>query len=128
MKTISEVMVPHCAIPAHLVADAEVPLCAGLQRQGDVLVRPARKSAKAGMPIPAAGVPVVRGENNGNTHLLVGDGSWAPADDLLVLGTVDVRSECYLLHPEHGAQGLAPGSYVISRQREQADEIRRVAD
>lgn len=130
-KTVAEVMALHCEIPAHLVADAEVPLCSGMQRQGDVLVRPARKSAKPGVVIPPDGVAVVRGENGGNTHLLVGDGVWAPAAgrDLLALGAVDVGPEgAYLLHPEHGAQGLAPGSYVVSRQREQADEIRRVAD
>lgn len=129
MRTIEEVMTPYCEIPAHLVADVEVPLIKGMQRQGDVLIRPTRKSKKLGMPIPAAGVAVVRGENGGNTHLLIGDGTWAPVtDDLLVLGVVDVATECYLLHPEHGAQGLAPGSYVVSRQREQADEIRRIAD
>lgn len=129
MKTIAEVMALHCEIPAHLVADADVPLCSGMQRQGDVLVRPTRTSKKPGVPIPADGVAVVRGENGGNTHLLVGDGTWAEATgDLLTLGVVDVGSECYLLHPEHGAQGLAPGSYIVSRQREQADEIRRVAD
>lgn len=128
MKTIAEVMALHCDIPPHLIADADVPLCSGMQRQGDVLVRPTRKSKKPGTPIPADGVAVVRGENGGNTHLLVGDGTWAPADDFLILGVVNVGSECYLLHPEHGAQGLAPGSYTISRQREQADEIRRVAD
>jgi len=129
VKTIEQVMSAHCEIPAHLVAETEVPLCSGLQRQGDVLVRPTRKSAKAGVRIPKDGVPVVRGENGGNTHLLVGDGTWASVEgDLLELGVVDVETECYLMHPEHGAQGLAPGSYVISRQREQADEIRRVQD
>ena len=128
MRTLEQVMAPHCEIPAHLAADGDVSLCSGMQRQGDVLVRPTRPSKKPGVQIPAAGVAVVRGENGGNTHLLVGDGSWAPIDDLLVLGVVDVRSECYLLHPEHGGQGLAPGSYVISRQREMADEIRRVSD
>ena len=129
MRTLEEVMGGRCEIPAHLVADADVPLCAGLQRQGDVLIRPARKSAKVGTPLPAEGVAVVRGESGGNTHLLVGAGTWSPVEgDLLQLGVVNVESDCYLLHPEHGAQGMAPGSYIISRQREQADEIRRVQD
>jgi hypothetical protein len=34
----------------------------------------------------------------------------------------------YLAHPEHGYLGLAPGRYVVRRQREQADEQRLVAD
>lgn len=128
MRTLEEVMAAHCEIPAHLVADAEVPLRTGLQRQGDVIVVPTRAGKKQGDKIPPEGVPVVRGEAGGNTHLLVGDGRWATSSDLLTMGVVTVASECYLLHPEHGAQGLAPGSYRIGRQREQADEIRRVAD
>mgnify|MGYP002137333857 CR=1 FL=1 len=71
-------------------------------------------------------------------HLLVGDldtpGAvmWrqtAGTDDL-ELGTVTVPdgAAAHLVHPEHGAQGIAPGTYRIRRQREQADQIRMVAD
>lgn len=119
-------------IPAHLEAQAEVPVLAGLQRQGDLLVIPHRPGKPQGAPVPAEGVPVVRGEAGGNTHLLVADGTvmWHPAvDGGTNLGVVTVTAgAAYLLHPEHGAQGLAPGSYLIRRQREQADEIRMVAD
>jgi hypothetical protein len=34
----------------------------------------------------------------------------------------------YLTHPEHGFNAIGTGSYVINRQREQADEIRIIAD
>lgn len=122
-------------IPAHLEAQATVPVLTGDQRQGDIIVLATRPGADQGSPIPAEGIAVVRGEAGGNTHLLVGDGPilWRPqtdGGDRLHLGTVTVPdgSTAYLLHPEHGAQGLAPGTYRIRRQREQADEIRMVAD
>ena len=131
MKTYEEVMGAHdVEIPAHLVAEAEVPVLSGLQVQGDVAIIPRKVAADLGSRVPADGLPVVRGEAGGNTHLLVGDAWWRPANDLLTLGYVNVPEggDAYLLHPEHGAMGLAPGSYEIRRQREQADEIRRVAD
>ena len=128
----------HVEIPGHLVADAEVPVLAGMQRQGDIIVIPAKPGADTGQPVPADGVAVVRGESGGNTHLLVGDldspgpvtGRPAAGGDLLELGTVTVPdgAVAHLVHPEHGAQGIAPGCYRIRRQREQADEIRMVAD
>ena len=37
--------------------------------------------------------------------------------------------EAYLIHSdEHGAMGIAPGSYEVRRQQEWAGEWRRVAD
>lgn len=42
--------------------------------------------------------------------------------------SVPEGSTAYLGHPEHGYMGIAPGDYTISRQREMADQIRRVAD
>ena len=106
----------------------------GVQRQGDLIVLPMRPGVDAGDLVPAEGVAVIRGEAGGNTHLLVGEGvSWRPVarnGDDLDLGVVTVPSGAvaYLLHPEHGGQGFAPGAYQIRRQREQADEIRMVAD
>lgn len=44
------------------------------------------------------------------------------------IGVLECTETAYLLHPEHGATGVAPGSYVLRRQREQADEERLVAD
>ena len=119
----------------HLIADAEVPVLTGVQRQGDVLVVPTRKGAETGSPVPPEGVAVVRGENGGNTHLLVADGAvtWRavrPQRGSLALGVVTVEggATAYLAHPEHGFMGIGAGTYRISRQREQADEIRVVAD
>jgi len=134
--TYADVMTRHdVTIPSHLEAQAEVPILSGLQFQGDVAIIPRRKGKTANpSPVPAEGVPVVRGENGGHTHLLVAAGpvSWSPTTTATgqTLGTVGVPegSTAFLLHPEHGAMGLAPGSYELRRQREQAEEIRLVAD
>ena len=133
--TYSTILDAHSVtIPAHLEAQAEVPVVCGPQRQGDIIVLPSRPGADTGTPVPPSGVAVVRGEAGGNTHLLVADGavSWSAGgvSDRLHLGTVTVAdgATAYLLHPEHGAQGIGPGCYRVRRQREQADEIRMVAD
>lgn len=117
-------------IPPHLEAQAEIPILSGLQRQGDLIVIPHHQGADTGTAIPSEGVAVIRGEAGGNTHLLVGDGHFRPVVAGADLGTLTVPDggTAYLLHPEHGAQGFAPGTYLIRRQREQADEIRLVAD
>jgi len=122
----------------HLDRDALVPVITGLQRQGDVIVIPAnivRLNVKATTPVPAAGVPVVRGEAGGNTHAVVADGDVrcdvreASATDLiLAVLTVAVGAVAYLAHPEHAYSGIGPGTYVLRRQREQADELRMVQD
>lgn len=125
-------------VDPHLDRDLAIPVLDQLQFQGDVAVVPRRpgKTARRTTTVPAAGIPVVRGESGGNTHLLLAAGEcrWTanpgagPTD--LVLGTLTVPagSTAYLAHPEHGYLGVAPGSYEIRRQREQADEIRMVAD
>jgi hypothetical protein len=114
--------------------DLEIPVLAGLQRQGDVLVRPS--NAKATTLVEKGGTPVVRGENGGNTHAIyAADGT--VFCDVLAGSNTELRvavlsvpegSTAYLGHPEHGYMGIAPGDYTISRQREMAEEIRRVAD
>jgi hypothetical protein len=130
---LAEVMTPHGVdIPAHLVADAEIPVLTGLQRQGDVIIRPTRSGQVANLkPIPAAGIAVVRGESGGNTHLLVGDGLWVTnTTDPAIMGTLRLEDsqEAHLIHPEHGAMGIGPGTYVFNRQREQAEQARLIAD
>lgn len=134
MHTYSSILDRHqVEIPAHLEAQAEVPVVTGLQRQGDVIVIPQRAGKDKGTQVPPEGVAVVRGETGGNTHLLVADGkvAWRPVSGGgLDLGAVTVEegASAFLLHPEHGAQGIGPGSFLVRRQREQADEIRMVQD
>lgn len=121
-------------VDAHLSREATIPVLTGPQRQGDVIVIPAIGDVAA-TPVPAAGVPVVRGEAGGNTHLLLAegdvrfDGAPASAADL-TLGVLTVaEGACaWLAHPEHGYAGIGVGTYRIGRQREQADEIRMVQD
>jgi hypothetical protein len=134
MNTLTDVMTPHGVdIPSHLVADAEIPVLSGkAQRQGDVIVWPRTpgKTTKAA-DIPLEGIAVVRGEAGGNTHLLVGAGTWAPTKVCsAIIGTQTVADgdAAYLLHPEHGAHGIGAGCYTIERQQQQSDIVRLVSD
>ena len=66
-------------------------------------------------------------------HVLVADAgacTYGLLGDGIDLATVDVAegAVAYLAHPEHGYVGIAPGRYVVRRQREQAAEQRLVAD
>lgn len=115
----------------------EIPVLSGVQRQGDVLVRPTAllDGSVAAMPVPVTGTPVVRGENGGNTHTIYAadgpvfcDTRDAGADLIVALLYVPEGSTAYLGHPEHGYQGIGPGFYEVRRQREMADEMRMVAD
>jgi len=139
MRALAELIDRHGVdVLDHLDREATVPVLAGLQRQGDVIVVPAktaRIATAAVIPVPAAGTPVVRGESGGNTHAIVADGPvfcdvvTARAGELRVaVLTVPEESTAYLAHPEHGYVGIAPGTYEIRRQREQADVARLVAD
>lgn len=119
----------------HHDRDELVPVLTKMQRQGDVLVVPRPDVPAASTPVPRAGVPVVRGENGGNTHLLLAQGDvrcdvrQADTRDLtLAVVTVAEGATAYLAHTEHAYSGMGPGTYRLSRQREQADELRMVAD
>ncbi len=135
MKTLAAIKATGIEIHDHLSRDAEIPLCSGLQRQGDVLVVP-DAGAVASTPVPASGVPVVRGEAGGNTHALLADGPGvccdlrtpSPLELDIAIVTIPEGSTAFLAHPEHGFNRIAPGNYRIKRQREQADELRMVAD
>jgi len=119
----------------HLDRSVSIPMISHIGRQGDVLILAKPRGRKATTPIRAGGYPAVRGENNGNTHLLLADGAaWFDAEEpsptKLTLGvlTVEKGSTGYLAHPEHGYLAIAPGTYELRRQREQADVLRMVAD
>jgi hypothetical protein len=128
-------------VPDATIADLEVPVICGPQRQGDVLVvpRPAlsRLELDQMRPVPAEGCAVVVGEATGNTHLLQPDPDtqilWAPDVDRVGVGLgtlfVPEGAIAWLIHTdEHGANGIGPGAYRFHGKREMADEIRRVAD
>jgi len=136
MQTLAQLINTHqIEVLEHLDRQVTVPVVTGLQRQGDVIVVPDKK-ATATTPVPAGGVPVVRGEAGGNTHALVADGpgvlcdvKTATARNLtLATLTVPEGAVAFLAHPEHGFSGIGPGTYTLRRQREQADEIRILAD
>lgn len=120
-----------------VLADVEVPVLTGPQSQGDLFVLPvARTAGGEAVDVPVAGVDVIAPVDGGHAHTLVApDGgcvalvrSPVGADDL-VLATITASAPVFLLHAEHGATGLAPGSYEIRGQREfDAAEARRVAD
>jgi hypothetical protein len=119
-------------VDPHLDRQASIPVHSGLQAQGDVIVVPHTGAAAVDL-VPQHGIAVVRGETGGNTHLLLADGPVFYTDNLdteLTLGvvTVPAGSVAYLAHPEHAYSGIAPGTYELRRQREQADQIRMVAD
>jgi len=126
----------HLRAELGLAADAPVDVDGyALTRQGDVIVI-INSAARASTAVAAEGVPVVRGEAGGNTHAILADSGpvfcdprQATVRDLtLATLTVPEGSVAYLAHPEHGYTGIGPGTYTLRRQREQADELRIVAD
>lgn len=128
--------------PNPAIADIEVPVLTGLQRQGDVAVIPRAALGDAELAaydqVPASGVPVVVGEATGNTHILMPDhGSTVfyratpGRDGDVTLGVVHVPtgSTAWLIHTdEHGVNGIGAGTFRVHGKREQRDEIERVAD
>lgn len=120
-------------VDEHLDRHAEIPVLSGLQFQGDVAVVPTGREP-ARTPVPETGVPIVRGQAEANTHLLLATGKAFFTPERfgggMVLGVLTVAegATAYLAHPEHAFTGIAPGTYELRRQREQADQARLVAD
>lgn len=118
----------------YLEKEISIPVIDGLQAQGDLIVVPYRMLAGIVVAapwtrttdVPLSGVELLRSAAGGNPHSLVADGggcTWSsPVEDArrLALGILDTRVVSYLIHPEHGATGIAPGRYVIGRQRERS--------
>ena len=134
----------------HLERQVTIPFTDGIQAQGDLLVIPiallaadplGRTRGEVSLvrsprwhAVPGAGVEVLRSGTGGNPHTLVADpGScrWTTGVDdpeRLALGAVRTTGVAYLIHPEHGGSGIAPGTYVIRRQRERSGLTRRPSD
>lgn len=138
MQTLTEILTRHdIAVADELLADLIVPVISGAQRQGDILILPRSPLSKAERAkcelVPAEGVAVVVGEATGNTHMLDAEGPvlFDRRTSGVLIGVLEVPagSTAYLIHTdEHGANGIAAGTYELRGKREQAEEIRRVAD
>ncbi|MFB4302598.1 hypothetical protein [Actinomadura sp. NTSP31] len=137
----------------HLERSMRIPVVDGLQAQGDLIVVPLHVVARSvtvpperpgfthpnarWRDVPPEGVELLRAEAGGNTHTLVaepGTCRWTVNvldDTRLAIGVFEASEVVYLLHPEHGASGCAPGTYVVRRQREhdrRSGGMRFVAD
>jgi hypothetical protein len=134
----------------HLEREVTIPVTDGIQAQGDLLVIPMallaagpRDRTRGDVSIvdsprwhevPAAGVEVLRAGTGGNPHTLVADPGtcrWTTGvndPQRLALGALSTTGIAYLIHPEHGGSGIAPGTYVIRRQRERSGLTRRPSD
>jgi hypothetical protein len=131
------------AVLDHLEQSVRIPVVDGLQAQGDLIVIPLAMLAPSvhtwpDIPwtdVPPEGVELLRGGSGGNPHTLVADRGtcrWTTHvsdPDRLAIGIFEATATVYLLHPEHGASGCAPGAYVVRRQRErEGQRARLVAD
>ncbi|WP_287004067.1 MULTISPECIES: hypothetical protein [Gordonia] len=116
----------------HLDRSIRIPVISGPQAQGDLMIVPLSMVRNAIVTRPwthtthvrREGVELLRSAAGGNPHSLVADDgtcTWSsPVQDAegLALGIIDTSQAAFLIHPEHGATGIAPGRYVIRRQRE----------
>ena len=79
-------------------------------RQGDVILRRVRRTAKGGEKLSEV---VVEGET-GNVHRLVGMyDAYAANGQVYVL----VKEDCVMEHPEHMPLNVPRGAYVVTRVR-----------
>lgn len=116
---------------AHLEGEVTIPVIDGLQAQGDLIVIPLRLLPEVRLTswarwraVPRQGVELLRSAAGGNPHTLMADPGtcqWTAniSDPVrLALGAFTTTATAYLIHPEHGATGIAPGTFVVRRQRE----------
>ncbi|WP_132126437.1 hypothetical protein [Actinocrispum wychmicini] len=116
----------------HLERQVAVPVIDGLQAQGDLIVIPFDMIKSVTLSdgwgiwrqVPPDGVELVRGVAGNNPHTLVADPGTcrvtAAMRDLtrLAIGVFENIAPAYLIHPEHGASGVAPGRWLVRRQQE----------
>lgn len=93
-------------------------------RQGDVLLQ-GWPELPEGLSLCTSKV-LARGEATGHTHQLLEGSVWTDAQGTLYL---EVPQATQVVHPEHRPLVLAPGYYLVIRQREYTPAaIRRVSD
>jgi hypothetical protein len=133
--TIAELVDAHgFDILEHLDREVTVPVLDGVQFQGDLGIIPAAAARNAALAraVPPEGVPVIAAVGGGHEHRLFasvpGTAWWTPTEGGQDIGTLTCTEPAYLAHVEHAYAGVAPGSYILRRQREQADKERLVAD
>lgn len=115
----------------HLEREVAIPVVDGIQAQGDLIVIPAamllnfRVYADRGWrEVPPSGVELLRSAGGGNPHTLVAERhtcewtTWVQDPTGLAIGVLRNTRPAYLIHPEHGGSGIAPGTWVVRRQRE----------
>jgi hypothetical protein len=124
----------------HLEREVTIPVIDGLQAQGDLIVVPHADLGEAIIlryeqwrEVPRTGIEVLRSAAGGNPHTLVADPGtchWTTGvrdPRGLAIGALTASAVAYLIHPEHGGTGIAPGTYIIRRQRELGDRWDREA-
>lgn len=121
----------------HLERQVTVPVVDGLQAQGDLIVIPfamvdtVTVAGQRWRQLPPEGVELVRGVAGNNPHTLVADAGtcrWTTAlrDPLgLAIAVFENTAPAYLVHPEHGGSGVAPGRWLVRRQQERDTSTRR---
>ena len=124
----------------HLERELTIPVIDGLQAQGDLVVVPHVDLGEVIIlryqqwrEVPRTGIEVLRSAAGGNPHTLVADPGichWTTGvrdPRVLAIGALTTSGAAYLIHPEHGGTGIAPGTYVIRRQRERSGRWDREA-
>jgi len=114
----------------HLDRQVTVPVLDGPQAQGDLIVLPhamvptVTHHGRRLWEVLRGGVELVRGVAGNNPHTLVADPytcEWTTAiydPPGLGIALFTNTAPVYLIHPEHGGTGVAPGTWVVRRQRE----------
>ncbi|MBE8517526.1 hypothetical protein ILP97_08410 [Amycolatopsis sp. H6(2020)] len=118
----------------HLDRQVTVPVIDGLQAQGDLIVLPLGllgSVPRDWWELPAEGRELVRGEAGNNPHTLVADRgtcrmtTWLGDPERLAIAAFENTAPVWLIHPEHGATGIAPGAWFVRRQREMGAGFRK---